>query len=72
MNLSSCCDLYVPIALALCTHLALAESPATPLADSPALAAMKQQAVSNVESHTKLAQVMVDTVFSYAESLGAP
>src|SRR5580692_11715278 len=28
---------------------------------------MKKQAVSDVESHAKLAQVMVDTVFSYAE-----
>src|SRR5580658_8813805 len=67
VNLSSCGGLGVSIALALCTHLALAESSATPPADSPALATMKQQAVSNVESHAKLAQVMVDTVFSYAE-----
>ncbi len=67
MKLSSCWGLNVSITLALCTHLALAESSATPLADSPALAIMKQQVVGNVESHTKLAQVMVDTVFSYAE-----
>src|SRR3954470_19803075 len=30
-------------------------------------AAMKQEAAANVESHAKLVQTMVDTVFSYAE-----
>jgi aminobenzoyl-glutamate utilization protein B len=65
--LSSCYRLRIPLALVLCSHVALAEFGATPSADPPALAAMKKQAVSNVESHSKLAQVMVDTVFSYAE-----
>jgi hypothetical protein len=62
--LSSCYRLRIPLALVLCSHVALAESPVTPSADPQALAAMKKQAVSNVESHAKLAQVMVDTVFS--------
>jgi aminobenzoyl-glutamate utilization protein B len=67
VNFSSCDGLSVLIALALSAPLALAESATTPQADSSVLASMKQQAVSNVESHAKLAQVMVDTVFSYAE-----
>ena len=56
-------------ALRLCLSLALGlfAPAALAQADSPALAAMKQQAVANVESHTKMAQVMVDTVFSYSE-----
>ena len=41
------------------------------LAPVPGLAAappeMKQDAIANVDSHAKLVQVMVDTVFSYAE-----
>jgi aminobenzoyl-glutamate utilization protein B len=65
--LSSCYRLQIPLALVLCSHVALAESAAMPSPDPPALAAMKKQAVSNVESHSKLAQVMVDTVFSYSE-----
>ena len=28
---------------------------------------LKQEAIANVDSHTKLVQVMVDTVFSYGE-----
>src|SRR5438270_2274112 len=36
-------------------------------ADSPALATMKKDAVAGVESRAKMAQVMVDTVFSYSE-----
>jgi aminobenzoyl-glutamate utilization protein B len=67
VNVSSFCRLCVPIALALCAHLALADSSTPPPQDSLALATMKKQAVSNVESQAKLAQVMVDTVFSYAE-----
>jgi aminobenzoyl-glutamate utilization protein B len=67
VNFSSCCGLRVPIAWVMCSQLALAESQPPPPAVSPALVTMKQQAVSNVESHAKLAQVMVDTVFSYAE-----
>ena len=59
-------------ALRICLSLALALAPAatraqSPAPDSSALAAMKQAAVANVESHAKMAQVMVDTVFSYAE-----
>jgi aminobenzoyl-glutamate utilization protein B len=65
--LSSCYRLQIPLALVLCSQVALAESAAMPSPDPPALAAMKKQAVSNVESHSKLAQVMVDTVFSYSE-----
>jgi aminobenzoyl-glutamate utilization protein B len=38
---------------------------ATP--DSPALAAMKQEATAGVASRAKMAQVMVDTVFSFSE-----
>jgi aminobenzoyl-glutamate utilization protein B len=41
------------------------------LAPVPGLAAappeMKQEAIANVDSRAKLVQVMVDTVFSYAE-----
>ena len=41
------------------------------LAPAPGFAAappeMKQDAIANVEAHTKLVQVMVDTVFSFAE-----
>ena len=59
--------LFMASAVAMWSHSALAESAATPAADAPALAAMKQHAVSNVDAHAKLAQVMVDTVFSYAE-----
>jgi aminobenzoyl-glutamate utilization protein B len=65
--LSSCYGLRIPLALTLCSHVALAQSPVIASADPPALAAMKKLVVSNVESHAKLAQVMVDTVFSYAE-----
>jgi aminobenzoyl-glutamate utilization protein B len=64
---SSCYGLRIPLALVLCSHFAWADSLTTAPADSSALAAMKKQAVSDVESHAKLAQVMVDTVFSYAE-----
>ena len=67
MHIASYRGLCAAIALMMCSHLALAEPAATPTLDPAALAAMKQQAVSNVESHAKLAQVMVDTVFSYAE-----
>jgi len=42
-------------------------SAAAQTSDSPALAAMKQEAVAGVESRAKMAQVMVDTVFSYSE-----
>jgi aminobenzoyl-glutamate utilization protein B len=38
-----------------------------PTADSPALVAMKKDAIAGVESRAKLGQVMVDTVFSYSE-----
>src|SRR5258705_12373986 len=41
------------------------------LSPLPVLAAappdLKQEAIANVDSHTKLVQVMVDTVFSYGE-----
>jgi aminobenzoyl-glutamate utilization protein B len=67
VNFSSCHGLSVPIALVLCSPLALAEPTTTLQADSSVVASMKQQAASSVESHSKLAQVMVDTVFSYAE-----
>ncbi len=46
---------------------AVADTP-TPLpADSPALTAMKQEAIAKVDSEAKQIQVMVDTVFSYSE-----
>jgi len=46
--------------------LLLSATLATPaFAEAPA--AMKQDAIANVDSHAKLVQVMVDTVFSYAE-----
>ena len=35
--------------------------------DSPALAQMKKEAAAGVDARAKLAQVMVDTVFSYSE-----
>jgi aminobenzoyl-glutamate utilization protein B len=46
--------------------LLLCASMLTP-AFAAAPAAMKQEAAANVESHAKLVQTMVDTVFSYAE-----
>ena len=57
----------------LCVHglvsllLAATAVAQQPAADSPALASMKKDAIAGVESRTKLAQVMVDTVFSYSE-----
>jgi len=57
----------------LCVHglvsllLAATAVAQQPGADSPALASMKKDAIAGVESRTKLAQVMVDTVFSYSE-----
>jgi len=41
--------------------------PTPPSSDTAALAAMKKEAIAGVESRAKLAQVMVDTIFSYAE-----
>src|SRR6187402_11945 len=41
--------------------------PSLPAPDTAALAAMKKEAMAGVESRAKLAQVMVDTIFSYAE-----
>lgn len=38
-----------------------------PAKDSASLAAMKKEAIAGVDSRAKMAQVMVDTVFSYAE-----
>jgi aminobenzoyl-glutamate utilization protein B len=48
--------------------LLLSASVLTPLPSS-ALAPQdyKQEAIANVDSHTKMIQVMVDTVFSYGE-----
>src|SRR5258705_1899184 len=40
-------------------------SPLSSLAAAPP--ELKQEAIANVDSHTKLVQVMVDTVFSYGE-----
>jgi aminobenzoyl-glutamate utilization protein B len=48
------------------TGLLLCASMLTP-AFAAAPAEMKQEAAANVDSHTKLVQTMVDTVFSYAE-----
>lgn len=41
--------------------------PSLSTSDTAALAAMKKEAIAGVASRAKLAQVMVDTVFSYAE-----
>jgi aminobenzoyl-glutamate utilization protein B len=44
---------------------------ASVLAPMPAFAAAppdyKQEAIANIDSHTKMVQVMVDTVFSFGE-----
>jgi aminobenzoyl-glutamate utilization protein B len=52
------------LASLLLTATAVAQQPT---ADSPALVAMKKDAIAGVESRAKLGQVMVDTVFSYSE-----
>jgi aminobenzoyl-glutamate utilization protein B len=49
------------------TVIAQQPAPATPAPDSPALAAMKKEAIAGIESRSKMSQVMIDTVFSYSE-----
>jgi aminobenzoyl-glutamate utilization protein B len=69
VNWSSSLCLRVSCVLVLFSPLAFAQTPAVnnPAPDSPALAAMKKEAATGVESRAKMAQVMVDTVFSYSE-----
>ncbi len=55
------------IALSLLLIVTVSLSATAQTSDSPALAAMKKEAVAGVESRAKMAQVMVDTVFSYSE-----
>ncbi|KQU56103.1 amidohydrolase [Sphingomonas sp. Leaf339] len=51
----------------LCTAPAAAAPQAAAPSPTGASAAMKQQAVADVEAHAKLIQQMVDSLFSYAE-----
>lgn len=64
-------SVYLCLALGLfCAQAAYSQQDAASASvapDSPQLAAMKKEAASEVDSHAKMAQVMVDTVFSYAE-----
>ncbi len=55
------------LALAMMATPALAQPPAAPAADSPTLVAQKQEAVKGVDELAKLAQEMVDSVFSFGE-----
>jgi aminobenzoyl-glutamate utilization protein B len=64
MNRSPALSVFVFATLVLSARLAFSQ--AAPV-DSSALAAMKKEAVAGVESRAKMAQVMVDTVFSYSE-----
>jgi aminobenzoyl-glutamate utilization protein B len=64
MKRSTSLYLCLLLILAMLASSAHAQSPQP---DSPALAAMKKEASAGVESRAKMAQVMVDTVFSYSE-----
>ena len=64
MKRSPALSVFVFAMLVLSARLAFSQ--AAPV-DPSALAAMKKEAVAGVESRAKMAQVMVDTVFSYSE-----
>jgi aminobenzoyl-glutamate utilization protein B len=64
MKRSTLLSLCLSFTLPLAAVSALAQASQT---DSPALAAMKKEAIAGVDSRAKMAQVMVDTVFSYSE-----
>jgi aminobenzoyl-glutamate utilization protein B len=65
---SLCLCLSLTLLLSACNAFSQAPpSVAAAPPDSPALAAMKQEATAGVASRAKMAQVMVDTVFSFSE-----
>jgi aminobenzoyl-glutamate utilization protein B len=64
------CKTYAALVVALTVTPAWAQTPATaaaPAPDTPRLAAQKQEAVKGVDELGKLAQEMVDSVFSFGE-----